>query len=136
MASVHLQSSSGYVQQIQARSHQFRADEPLDNGGTDSGPAPYELLLGGLAACTSLTLRMYADRKQWELGLIDVRLRFSRDEQGVEKIDRTIAFGAELSEAQIARLAEICEKTPVTKTIRQGTPIATVLQRVALDAAS
>ncbi|AIY41442.1 hypothetical protein LT85_2284 [Collimonas arenae] len=136
MASVHLQSSTGYGQQIQARTHQLRADEPLDNGGTDSGPAPYELLLAGLAACTSLTLRMYADRKQWELGMIDVRLRFSRDDQGQEKIDRTVAFGAALSEEQIARLAEICEKTPVTKTIRQGTPIATVLQRTRLDASS
>jgi putative redox protein len=134
MASVHLQSTSGFVQEIQARSHQLRADEPLDNGGTDSGPAPYELLLAGLAACTSLTLRMYADRKQWELGLIDVRLRFSRDEQGQEKIDRKIAFGAPLSEAQITRLAEICEKTPVTKTIRQGTPIETTLQPTTLDA--
>ncbi|HWX00623.1 OsmC family protein [Collimonas sp.] len=133
MASVHLQSASGFVQQIQARSHQLRADEPLDNGGTDSGPAPYELLLAGLAACTSLTLRMYADRKQWELGLIDVRLRFSRDEQGREKIDRTVAFGAALSEVQIGRLAEICEKTPVTKTIRQGTPIATTLQQTRLE---
>ena len=136
MASVHLQSVTGFAQQIQARTHQLHADEPLDNGGTDSGPAPYELLLAGLAACTSLTLRMYADRKQWELGLIDVRLRFSRDEQGQEKIDRTIAFGAQLSEAQIARLAEICEKTPVTKTIRQGTPIATVLQQTKLDTPS
>ncbi|MEM4986693.1 OsmC family protein [Collimonas sp. H4R21] len=133
MASVHLQSSTGYVQQIQARSHQLQADEPLDNGGTDSGPAPYELLLAGLAACTSLTLRMYADRKQWELGLIDVRLRFSRDEQGRERIDRTVAFGASLSPEQIGRLGEICEKTPVTKTIRQGTEILTTLNPARLE---
>lgn len=133
MASVHLQSTSGFAQQIQARSHQLRADEPLSNGGTDSGPAPYELLLAGLAACTSLTLRMYADRKQWNLGLVDVRLRFSRDEQGREKIDRTVAFGAQLSPEQITRLAEICEKTPVTKTIRQGTEIVTTLNPVRLE---
>ncbi|AMO95684.1 osmC-like family protein [Collimonas fungivorans] len=133
MASVHLQSTTGYVQQIQARSHRLQADEPLDNGGTDSGPAPYELLLAGLAACTSLTLRMYADRKQWELGLIDVRLRFSRDEQGHEKIDRTVAFGALLSPEQIGRLGEICEKTPVTKTIRQGTEIQTTLNPARLE---
>ena len=133
MASVHLQSINGYVQQIQARSHQLQADEPLDNGGTDSGPAPYELLLAGLAACTSLTLRMYADRKQWELGLIDVRMRFSRDEQGREKIDRTVAFGARLSPEQIGRLGEICEKTPVTKTIRQGTEIQTTLNPAPLE---
>ncbi|HWW05102.1 OsmC family protein [Collimonas sp.] len=129
MASVHLQSITGFAQRIQARSHQLQADEPLSNGGTDSGPAPYELLLAGLAACTSLTLRMYADRKQWDLGLIDVRLHFARDEQGRESIDRTVAFGAQLSPEQIARLAEICEKTPVTKTIRQGTEILTTLSQ-------
>lgn len=133
MASVHLQSMIGFAQQIQARSHQLHADEPLNNGGTDSGPAPYELLLAGLAACTSLTLRMYADRKQWDLGLIDVQLRFSRDEQGREKIDRAVAFGAHLSAEQIARLAEICEKTPVTKTIRRGTEILTTLSQARLD---
>ncbi|WP_211468165.1 OsmC family protein [Collimonas silvisoli] len=136
MASVYLQSITGFAQQIQARSHQLRADEPLSNGGTDSGPAPYELLLAGLAACTSLTLRMYADRKQWDLGLIDVRLHFARDEQGRESIGRTVAFGAQLSPEQIARLAEICEKTPVTKTIRQGTEILTTLSPTRLDPAA
>ncbi|MFJ2988713.1 OsmC family protein [Collimonas sp. NPDC087041] len=129
MASVHLHSNSGYAQHIQARSHQIVADEPTSNGGTDSGPAPYELLLAGLAACTSLTLRMYADRKQWELGRIDAQLRFVRDEQGVESITREIAFAAPLSEEQLSRLAEICEKTPVTKTIKRGTEIRTTLSR-------
>jgi putative redox protein len=127
MATIHLHNETGYAQRIRARSHQLQADEPLDNGGGDSGPAPYELLLAALAACTSLTLRMYADRKGWQLGSIHVDARFSRDDCGLENIERTITFGNTLTSEQLQRLAEICEKTPVTKTLREGTPISTAL---------
>ncbi|EJN10007.1 OsmC family protein [Herbaspirillum sp. YR522] len=125
MAHVTLHNSAGYAQQIKARSHQLNSDEPASNGGQDTGPAPYELLLAALASCTSLTLRMYADRKGWDLGSIDVDAHFGRDEAGLENISRTISFGNPLSPEQLTRLAEICEKTPVTKTVRQGTAIQT-----------
>ena len=125
MAHVTLHNSAGYAQQIKARSHQLKSDEPQDNGGQDTGPAPYELLLAALASCTSLTLRMYADRKGWALGSIDVDAHFGRDEAGLETISRKISFGNALTSEQLGRLAEICEKTPVTKTIRQGTAIQT-----------
>lgn len=125
MATIHLHNDAGFAQQIRARTHQLSADEPLDNHGTDTGPAPYELLLAALAACTSLTLRMYAQRKGWELGSIHVDARFSRDDCGLENIERTVSFGAALTPEQLSRLAEICEKTPVTKTLREGTPIRT-----------
>ncbi|MGO4572028.1 OsmC family protein [Microvirga sp. 2TAF3] len=128
MASVHLVSASGLKQEIRARSHVLNADEPKSLGGTDTGPSPYELLLASLAACTSLTLRMYADRKGWELGRIEVDARFRRDEDGVESIDREVVLGGNLTPDQQARLAEICEKTPVTKTLKRGTPIATTLR--------
>lgn len=127
MATVHLTNAAGYAQEIRARTHHFTSDEPLDNGGGDTGAAPYELLLGALASCTSLTLRMYADRKQWDLGSIKVTARFTRAEDGRETIERNIVFGHPLSPEQLTRLAEICEKTPVTKTLRQGLAIATVL---------
>jgi len=127
MATVHLHNDAGYAQTIRARTHQILADEPQDNNGTDTGPAPYELLLAALAACTSLTLRMYANRKGWELGSIHVDARFSRDDCGLENIERTIVFGNVLTPEQLTRLAEICEKTPVTKTLREGTPIRTAL---------
>ncbi len=125
MATIHLHNESGYAQRIRARSHQLQADEPLNNGGGDTGPAPYELLLAALAACTSLTLRMYAERKGWQLGSIHVDARFSRDEAGLENIERTVTFGHALTPEQLQRLADICEKTPVTKTLREGTPIRT-----------
>ena len=125
MATVTLGSDSGLVQHLHARTHEFGADEPRDNGGTDTGPNPYELLLGALIACTSLTARMYADRKGWDLGRIEIKGHFHRDPDGTERIDRHIKFGAPLSAEQAARVAEIMEKTPVTKTLKRSMPITT-----------
>lgn len=123
--SVHLVSKAGVFQEMEARQHRMTADEPENNQGTDKGPAPYELLLASLAACSSATLRMYADRKGWQLGTITADLRFRRDPEGNESIERTISFSETLSEEQMARIRDIIEKTPVTKTLKRGTPIAT-----------
>ena len=125
MATVTLDSDSGLVQHLHARTHQFGADEPRDNGGTDTGPNPYELLLGALIACTSLTARMYADRKGWQLGRIAVTGLYHRDPDGTERIDRHIRVGAVLTAEQATRVAEIMEKTPVTKTLKRSMPITT-----------
>jgi putative redox protein len=125
MFAVHLESEAGLAQRIRARSHTLTADEPAGQGGTDTGPAPYELLLAALAACTSLTLRLYASRKEWNLGRIEVRARFNWSSDGSEHIDREVIFSGDLTPDQLGRLAEICEKTPVTKTLKQGTPIQT-----------
>lgn len=126
IAKVNLKGSEGYAQAMQAREHQLSADEPVSNGGTDTGPAPYELVLAGLAACTAITLRMYAERKGWELGEISLALRFfkHRDE---ERIERDVHLGGDLDNAQRERLLDICERTPVTLTLKRGTPIVTQL---------
>lgn len=116
----------GYAQRIHARQHELGADEPTERNGTDTGPAPYELLLAGLGACTAITLRMYAERKAWDIGRVEVKLRFFKGRDS-ERIERDVHCSARLSGEQRDRLLEICEKTPVTLTIRRGTPISTQL---------
>src|SRR5687768_5241127 len=97
---------SGYAQVIKLGKHEVRADEPAHAQGTDTGPTPYGLLLSSLGACTSITLRMYADRKGWELGRIEVRLRHQKREDK-DVIERELSFGAPLTEEQQAILLEI-----------------------------
>jgi putative redox protein len=124
--SVKTSSKTGYALIVEARGHQLRSDEPASAGGTDTGPRPTELVLAGLAACTSITLRMYADRKDWDLGTIDIAVAL-HDEHGTPRIERSIAFSLPLSAEQRSRLAEISEKTPVTKMLKSGIAIATSL---------
>ena len=127
IATVVLDSTSGYAQKIDAGGHALTADEAVSHGGTNTGPAPYELLLSALGACTSITLRMYADRKGWDLGNVHVVLRHDKSAEGSDQIDRELTFGAPLTAEQRTKLAEIAEKTPVTKTIKAGAVIRTRL---------
>ena len=120
-----LDSQTGDACVIRARRHTLTADEALSHGGTDTGPAPYEILFSALAACTAITLRMVAQRKGWELGAIRVDVELEKDASGADRIARTVSFGAPLNEEQRATLAEIAEKTPVTRTIKAGAPIET-----------
>jgi len=127
VATAHLDSGSApYAQAIRVGHHTLTADEPPALGGGDAGPPPFGLLLSALAACTSITLRMYADRKGWTLGPVHVDLVFSRDGE-TEHIERTIRLDPSVPPDQRARLAEIAEKTPVTKTLKRGTPITTTM---------
>jgi putative redox protein len=126
IASTTVDSEAGYAQTIESAGHRLSADEPKAAGGGDTGPAPYGLLLAALGACTSITLRMYAERKGWTLGQIHIELRHVKN-QDSEHIERDLRFGAALSDEQRGRLGEIAEKTPVTKTIKAGTAIQTRL---------
>jgi len=127
IATTTLESKSGYAQTITAAGHHLTADESEAAGGTNTGPAPYALLLASLGACTSITLRMYADRKGWTLGDVRISLRHRKSAEGADQIERDISFGAALSQEQLTRLGEIAEKTPVTKTIKAGVTIQTRL---------
>lgn len=126
LARVKVHGESGYAQQIETASHTLRADEPVKRGGTDTGPSPVELLLAGVGACTSITLRMYADRKQWSLGRIEVNLRLLNEGDN-QRIERIITIAGPLDDAQRARLLEIADKTPVTKIAMAGIRIETAV---------
>ena len=119
-----------FAQQIQAGVHCLTSDEPLALGGRDSGPTPYQLLLGALGSCTSITLTMYAQRKGWPLENVTVRLRHSRrsPEDGgtqIEVIEREIELAGPLSEEQKTRLIAIAGKCPVHRTLLATVEITT-----------
>jgi putative redox protein len=124
VASAIVESQAGYAQTVRTGHHRLQADEPIAAGGTDTGPSPYSLLLSALGACTAITLRMYAGRKGWELGTTHVSLRVLHEGTG-HSIERDIRFSAPLSAEQRERLAEIADKTPVTRTLRDGVAIVT-----------
>ena len=113
-----------YGVRINTGGHALRADEPVGHGGADTGPAPFGLLLSGLGACTAITLRMYAERKGWPLTGMDVALTYIVKDRDTRWIDRLITLHG-VDDDQRAELAEIAEKTPVTKAVRAGTEIRT-----------
>ncbi|BBX06320.1 OsmC family protein [Mycolicibacterium aichiense] len=126
-----------YTQTITAGRHQLFADEPLPIGD-DAGPTPYDLLLAGLGACTSMTVRMYANKKGWPLERVEVSLRHKRihaedcaeceTKKGwVSHIDRTITLVGALDDAQRERLLMIAERCPVHQTLTSEVDIATSL---------
>jgi putative redox protein len=127
MAHVTVISEFKYATQVVSGHHRLTADEPVALGGSDTGPSPYDLLLASLGACTSITLRMYAFRKEWELGKITVGLRYTPASEQGERIDRRLSFSKPLSAEQKARLAEIAGKSPVTRTLLHGLRIDTTV---------
>lgn len=119
--------TTNYTVSLTAGHHQLIADEGAAAGGQDAGATPHELLCAALAACTAITLRMYAQRKEWVLQAVhvDVRLKIEGKEHNVI---RRLRFEGSLDEAQRARLADIAERTPVTLTLKQGVTITTILE--------
>ncbi len=116
-------TGDNYLHHISNGSFDVDADEPASLGGQGKGFAPFDLYLASLAACTAITLRMYAQRKGWELGEFHAELRTERDEDGRFHVHRVLHASAELSDAQWQRLLEVVEKTPVTLVMREGARI-------------
>jgi putative redox protein len=114
-----------YKTAIEVGGHTLTGDEPERNGGANTGPAPYDFLLAGLGACTAITLRMYADRKQWPMDAVDVALHLAPAADGALLVKRVLTFHGALDPAQKARMLEIADKTPVTLTLKAGLRIDT-----------
>jgi uncharacterized OsmC-like protein/alpha/beta superfamily hydrolase len=130
--------AEGYQTEIHVRRHSLVADEPTAVGGQDLGPSPYELLAAALGACTTMTLRMYADRKDWPLEEAVVRLKHSKihreddeqldnDDARLDRLERNLELIGPLTGEQRARLLEIADRCPVHRTLRAGVKITTGL---------
>jgi putative redox protein len=125
-----------FPQRIAAGTHRLRADEPEAVGGSDSGPGPYDLLLGALGACTNMTIKMYAERKGWRIDSLETRLRHDRvhaedcaecesREGKVDRIRRSIRIVGPLDAEQRAKLMEIADKCPVHRTLHNEILVVT-----------
>jgi putative redox protein len=137
---VVVEGREGLRQHVQAGRHGLMADEPKRLGGTDQGPTPYDLLLAALGTCTSMTLRMYAQRKKWPLEAVEVRLTHEKNHAKdcaaceedeprlVDRIRREIAVRGDLDDAQRRRLEEIADRCPVHQTLHGEIRVETELE--------
>lgn len=115
-----------YTMTAKIRQHELTLDEPKSIGGKDAGPAPFEMLAVGLAACTATTLRMYAARKEWNFGEISVHVEHIHNPaERSHSFARTIAVSEPIDEFQQSRLLAIANACPVHKTLEKGTEIST-----------
>ena len=132
--------AAGFAQEIAVGGHRLTGDEPASAGGTDTGPNPYGFLLAALGSCVSMTVAMYARRKQWPLDAVTVRLRHSRIHAAdceqcettnglLDHIDCDVELTGMLSEEQHLRLLEIADKCPVHRTLTSEIHIQTRLTR-------
>jgi putative redox protein len=117
-----------YVQDVTVGPHLLHADEPEAAGGRDIGPSPYELLLAALGTCTAITVQMFADRRQWPLRNVQVRLSHARSHADdcaqcdtspakLDRIDLAITLSGDLSEDQRRRLLAVAGRCPVHNTL-------------------
>ncbi|AQS92645.1 osmotically inducible protein OsmC [Polaribacter sp. BM10] len=115
-------SNKNYLAEAKARNHFLTLDEPVVDGGDDNGPTPVEYLLTAIGGCVAMTLRMYSERKGWDLGEIDVKVT-QVIENNEKSLTEEISFEKEITEDQKKRLLVIAGKCPVAKMVKGETRI-------------
>ena len=137
--SITAHNLDGYQVELSNGRHTIRADEPVSAGGDDTGPNPYDLLLGALAACKIITVQMYAQRKGWPLNAVTINMSTRRihaedcidcdnnPDAKVDIIEVDISFEGDLDDEQLERLKQISERCPVHRTMTSETKIRTRL---------
>ncbi len=131
VSTVQVRSVAGqlYRNNIQIGGHQLTADVPVALGGQDTGPTPMNMLMGALAACTAITLQMYAGRKGWDLREISVDVT-EVTQGGQTSFEKEIKLKGQLDPAQIQALETVAEKCPVNKVIKASTPVQSKINLV------
>lgn len=111
-------TASHFAHQVDVRQHQLLADEPTDHGGDDEGPSPQELLAASLASCSAITIEMYAKRKGWDLGPVEVQCEYTPAERGCPtKFRLEFRLPEGCTEEQVEKLRVIAAKCPVHRTL-------------------
>ncbi len=122
---------AGFRHTVQVRDHQVTVDEPLPAGGEDAGPDPQELLAASLASCTAITMEMYAARKGWDIGQVEVDVKYTPAERGCPtKFDMVLRLPDGLPEEQVERLRVIAAKCPVHRALDGEVMFAEHVQRM------
>ena len=114
-----------WLGEVTSGKHQLMTDKPESFGGQDLGLAPYDFVCSGLISCTMITLRMYAQHKGLDLGEFVVEANFNANKEGKEWIERRLSFVQPLSDELKQKVLDICQKTPVTKTLLRSVEINT-----------
>ena len=117
-ATARRSAANTYLHRVEIRGHELTIDEPLEQGGTDAGPDPQELLAASLAGCMAITLEMYANRKGWDVGLVEVEVEYEPAERGAPtNFNVVLRLPDDLSEEQVDRLRAIAARCPVHRTL-------------------
>src|SRR6478752_8677773 len=125
--------TGGFKHSVWVRSHHLNADEPKEKGGDDTGPSPQELLAASLASCTAVTMEMYADRKGWNIGDLEVVCEYTPAERGCPtRFSLVLRFPPGLNDDQVAKLKIIAAKCPVHRTLDGEVMFDERVERLAL----
>jgi putative redox protein len=120
-----------YKHTVQVRDHELMIDEPLEDGGEDVGPSPQELLAASLASCTAVTMEMYAARKGWDIGPVEVDVDYNRADRGAPtKFELVMRLADDVPEERVERLRVIAAKCPVHRALEGEVMFVQRLERL------